>query len=106
VYLYEGFNVSPDDEGGAGPVPKMSAMVNFDKAISRFAYSFGYVPFGKYTAVFTCEADIDDPDVDDVINFSTTRNVNITSVGVTSLGNNTFRFNGNNGNNGNGNNDD
>lgn len=100
VYLYEGFNVTPDDADGVAPEHTRSAKVNFDNTSGAFTYSFGFVPFGKYTAAFTCEADLDDPESDDVIRFTSTKNVNIASTGVTTLGNNTFRFKGN------GNNDD
>ena len=61
VYLYAGFNVNPDDTDGSDPDPVASALVNFDNATASFKYSFGFVPFGQYTAAFTCEADIDDP---------------------------------------------
>jgi hypothetical protein len=95
VYLYEGFNVTPDDVDGVAPEHVRSAKVNFDSATGSFNYSFGFVPFGKYTAAFTCEADLDDPAADDEISFTRTRNVDITSTGVTTLPGNTFRFQGN-----------
>ncbi len=94
VYLYEGFDVIPDDIDGAvaGPDPKFSTMVDFDEATGSYTYSFGFIPFGEYTAAFTCEADIDDPTADDVINFTTTKNVDITSTGVTTIASKSFRF--------------
>ncbi len=95
VYLYDGFNVTPDDMDGIAPDHTRSAKVNFDNATGKFTYSFGFVPLGQYTAAFTCEADLDNLDADDVIRFSTTKNVNITNTGVTTLASNTFRFNGN-----------
>ena len=103
VYLYDGFGITPDDVGGAGPQPVASAMVKLNSTTGEFEYSFGYVPFGQYTASFTCEADIDDPVSDDVINFSATKNVNVNSTGVITLKRNAFRFKGKNGN---GNDDD
>jgi len=95
VYLYDGFNVTPDDVDGLAPEHARSAKVNFDSATGKFSYSFGYVPFGKYTAAFTCEADLDDPTTDDAIRFASTKNVNIVAAGVTTLVSNTFRFKGN-----------
>ncbi len=91
VYLYEGFNVTPDDIGGTGPEPIRSALVNINNSNGKFEFSFGFVPFGKYTATFTCEADLDKQPTDDVLNFTTTKNVNITSTKAVKLKSNTFR---------------
>ncbi len=77
VYLYEGFNVKPDDMGGTGPEPVASALVKLNYSTGKFEYSFGFVPFGKYTGAFTCAADLDDQATDDAINFTRTKNINI-----------------------------
>ena len=106
VYLYEGFNVTPDDFDGIAPDHTRSAMVSFNKATGKFEFSFGFVPFGKYTAAFTCEADLDDAGTDDAIRFSTTKNVNIANTGVKTLASNTFRFSKSGNVNWNGNDDD
>lgn len=97
VYLYDGKSITPDDidDIDIDPDPVASALINLNKLTGEYEYSFGYVPFGKYTVVFTCEADLDDPMTDDVINFTRTRNVNIKKVGVKTLGKNAFRFNKN-----------
>ena len=99
VYLYEGHDILPDDEGGAGQEPFASALVRMNVDTGAYEYSFGFVPFGDYTAAFTCEADADDPSADDAIRFSTTSNVSITTVSVTLIGKNEFRFNNGKGNN-------
>ena len=91
VYLYEGFNITPDDIGGTGPEPIRSALININNSNGKFEFSFSFVPFGKYTATFTCEADLDDPSTDDVLSFTTTKNVNITSTQTQTLKSNTFR---------------
>jgi len=91
VYLYEGFNITPDDIDGTGPEPIRSALVNFNDSNGEFEFSFGFVPFGKYTATFTCEADLDDQSTDDVLSFTTTKNVNITNTQTITLKSNTFR---------------
>lgn len=92
VYLYEGKNITPDDIDGIDPEPATSALVKLNNTTGEYVYSFGYVPFGNYTAVFTCEAGLDDPMTNDVINFTITRNVNIKNVGVKTLAKNAFRF--------------
>ena len=91
VYLYEGFNITPDDIDGTGPEPFSSALVKFNSSNGQFEFSFGFVPFGKYTETFTCEADLDKQSTDDVISFTTTKNVNITSTKTITLNSNTFR---------------
>ena len=91
VYLYEGFNITPDDIDGTGPEPIRSALVNFNDSNGKFEFSFGFVPFGKYTATFTCEADLDDQSTDDALSFTTTKNINITSTQAITLNSNTFR---------------
>jgi len=91
VYLYEGFNVQPDDIDGTGPEPVTSALVKLNRSTGKFEYSFGFVPFGEYTAAFTCEADLEDQATDDALNFSSTKNINITSTQPNILPSNTFR---------------
>lgn len=91
VYLYEGFHVTPDDIDGIGADPVASALINFNRSNGKFEFSFGFVPFGKYTATFTCQADLDDQATDDVLNFTTTKNVDINSTQPELLGPNTFR---------------
>ena len=93
VYLYEGFNVEPDDIDGIDPEPVASALVKLNSATGNYEYSFGFVPFGKYTVVMTCTSDMDDPDDDDddTIDFSTTKNVNINSTTTRILPQSAFR---------------
>jgi len=90
VYLYEGLNIQPDDIGGKGAEPITSALVKLNNLTGNFEYSFGFLPFGKYTAAFTCESDLDDQSTDDALNFSKTKNINITSTMPKILSSNTF----------------
>ncbi len=91
VYLYQGNKVNPDDIGGTGTEPVTSALVKLNNLTGNFEYSFGFVPFGKYTVAFTCEADMDNPSTDDAVSFSNTKNINITSIMPKFLSPNTFR---------------
>ena len=91
VYLYEGNKVQPDDIGGAGAEPVTSALVKLNNLTGDYEYSFGFIPFGKYTVAFTCEADLDDQSTDDALNFSKTKNININSTRQITLSSNTFR---------------
>ncbi len=91
VYLFEGFDVKPDDVDGIDPEPVASAMVKMNKK-GKFEYEFGFVPFGKYTVAFTCQTDLDDPATDDAIVFSKkTKNVPIDNTKPKTISRNTFR---------------
>jgi hypothetical protein len=68
VYVYEGSGVEPTDVfNNAGPVT--TAIVNMDSE-GVFSYRAAFLVAGDYTAAFTCEADLDDPDTDDEIVFT------------------------------------
>lgn len=77
VYLYEGFNVTPDDVDNIGIEPVASAIPALNNTTGEYEYSFGFVPLGKYTAAFTCFAELDDPATDDAITFGKTKNINL-----------------------------
>ncbi|MBT8128571.1 MAG: DUF4382 domain-containing protein [Gammaproteobacteria bacterium] len=91
VYLYEGFNVEPDDIDGLDPEPVASALVKMNGTTGNYEYSFGFVPFGKYTLVMTCSSDIDDPEDDDTLDFTTTKNINLTNSTAKILPQSAFR---------------
>ena len=90
VYLYEGNKVKPDDIGGTGAEPVTSALVKLNNLTGNYEFSFGFVPFGKYTIAFTCEANLDDQSTDDAINFSKAKNININNTRPVILSPNTF----------------
>ena len=92
VYLYKGVNVIPDDIDGNEPEPVMSTLVKLNDSTGKYEYRFEFVPQGKYTAVFSCEANLDDPKTDDDINFSSTKKVNLTKKNTKTLGRNAFVF--------------
>ena len=89
IYLYEGSNIKPDDIDGIDPEPIDSALLTLNNTTGFYDYSFGFVPLGMYTAVYTCEADLDDANNDDDIYFSNTKNVNL--VTNRTLSTDTFR---------------
>jgi len=80
IYLYDGFNITPDDIDNFEPEPVASALVTLNNATGIYEYSFGFIPFGDYTAAFTCQADLDDPASNDIITFGTPQNVTLTST--------------------------
>ena len=92
VYLYKDFHVVPDDIDKVEPEPFKSALVKLNSSTGTYDYNFDLVPYGKYTIVFSCQADLEDPKSDDAIKFSSTKNVNITNNVTKTLASNTFRF--------------
>lgn len=80
VYLYSGLNVTPDDVDNIDPEPVASAIPALNKLTGIFEYDFGFIPLGEYTAAFTCEADLDDPAIDDAIMFSRGMNINLANT--------------------------
>ena len=75
VYLYNNLNTTPDDVGNFGFEPVASSLVSMNKTTGIYEYGFGFLPLGKYTAAFTCQADLDDPITNDDIVFSRPVNV-------------------------------
>jgi len=77
IYLYDGFKVTPDDVDNIGPDPIASALLTLNNTTGEYEYSFGFIPLGKYTAAFTCQANLDNPAIDDNIAFSNTKNIQL-----------------------------
>ncbi|MBT8118147.1 MAG: DUF4382 domain-containing protein [Gammaproteobacteria bacterium] len=80
IYLYKELNVTPDDVGSFGSEPVSSALVAMNNISGVYEYEFGFIPLGKYTLAFTCQADLDDPMNDDAIVFSKPVNLNLASM--------------------------
>ncbi|HYJ42365.1 MAG TPA: DUF4382 domain-containing protein, partial [Steroidobacteraceae bacterium] len=78
VYLYSGADGLPDDIGSATP-PLASTAVNLDNTTGVYRFKFAFMPAGANTIAFTCAADEDAADVDDVIAFSAPINVTVTA---------------------------
>ncbi len=77
VYLFAGHNASPNDEGSASPNPVSTAQIKLNGASGQYEYEIGFIDRGSYTAAFTCDADNDNPAIDDVIVFLDSANVTI-----------------------------
>lgn len=67
VYLFDDSATPIDDEGSANP-PQTSAMVTTDEN-NNLVYALGYILPGDYRLGLTCQADNDDPETDDDIEF-------------------------------------
>lgn len=67
VYVYSG-RVTPDDIGGSGPQPLTSSRVFIDTN-GDYVYAASFLPEAEYTAALSCDADADDPERNDAIDF-------------------------------------
>ncbi|AOE48931.1 DUF4382 domain-containing protein [Kangiella sediminilitoris] len=75
VYLFDGADAETDDVDANEPEPITTGLVEVNNN-GDYVYEIGFVVAGEYTLGFTCEAANDDPETDDVINF-TTQNVTV-----------------------------
>ncbi len=82
VYVFDGLNAVPDDIDLIAPDPVTSAMVTTD-VNGDYVYRASFLSPGDYTVAFTCQADDDDPEEDDVISFLEQANAVVTAGQVT-----------------------
>lgn len=75
AYVFEGKDQDPDDVGGLG-APYNTGLV-FQSGANTWEYAVGTLRRGEYTVAITCEADQDDPESNDDIEFLEQRNVTI-----------------------------
>ncbi len=82
VYIYSGWNAVPGDIGSStGPLTSATINVVRDGSGYHYPYRAAFLEAGNYTVAYTCEANKDDPAVDDDITFLRTANVTV-SAGV------------------------
>lgn len=75
VYVYAG-ETTPDDIGGNGAQPLTSSNVVADGS-GDFRYTAAFLPEGRYTLALTCEADEDDPDESESLDFVATEHADV-----------------------------
>ncbi len=81
VYVFAGAGITPDDVDGIVPEPVSTALVS-----DTLEYAVGFLNEGDYTVAFTCEADKDNNETDDMINFIGTDTVPV-AAGTTNTHN-------------------
>jgi hypothetical protein len=79
VYVYAGDNIIPDDVDGIEPDPIKTSFLS-----NSFQYAVGFLDAGVYTISFTCEANNDNNETDDVITFIGTDSVTV-NAGETTI---------------------
>jgi len=78
VYLFVNANAVADDIYNQPGDPISSAIVALNND-GNYAYTLGFIPEGVYTISFTCQSDLDNPETDDVIDFTGTSNITLTA---------------------------
>lgn len=90
VYLYEGSDVTPGDYFRSDSVvnlhqPVASAAVAYSATDEAYAYAIYHLAPGTYTAAWTCQADAEQPEVDDGLVFQDAGTVTISSGDTATL---------------------
>jgi len=79
VYLFTNSDVTPDDIDKQAENPLSTALVTLNGSTGKYEYTLGFIPEGNYTISFTCQAENDDPEKSDSINFTGTSNISLTA---------------------------
>lgn len=77
AYIYEGTDVVPDDIGGAGVQPLITASFVADEDGTKSTYKVDYIDYGDYTVAFTCNGESDSAESDDDLVFVQSLNVTV-----------------------------
>ncbi|MEA5445695.1 DUF4382 domain-containing protein [Gammaproteobacteria bacterium AB-CW1] len=78
VYVYTGHDAEAGSEGSDNP-PLTSALVALNDDSGEFEYTVGFLEEADYSAAFTCEADQDDPEEGNDIEFLQKHNSSVTA---------------------------
>ena len=79
VYLYSGNKVTPDDidqvNNNVGPFA--TTTINYDVTRNEYVYTAAFLPAGDYTIAVTCNADAENLNTSDNLQFFDIRNVTV-----------------------------
>jgi hypothetical protein len=87
AYVFSGAGTNFQDIQDNSGDPLATGIVERDVVSGAFEFVVGFLPRGNYTAVFTCDAELDDPELDDELRmfFSDPINVEIGANAVTEI---------------------
>lgn len=77
VYVFENLGITPDDIDGLDAEPITTAPVKFDAATGQYIYQAAFLNAGDYTLALTYQAEDDDPETDDKIEFENSVQVTV-----------------------------
>ena len=80
VYVYSGLNAVTDDINDLSTTnnePITTTPIKYDSASGLYTYEAAFLPQDDYTVAFTCNADLDDNEADDVLPFFHVQNTSV-----------------------------
>ena len=77
AYIYEGADVVPEDIGGAGVQPLITASFVANQDGTKSTYQVDYIGYGDYTVAFTCNGESETAESDDNLVFVQSTNVTV-----------------------------
>ena len=79
AYIFVGHNVTPDDidQDGSSPEPLATASIAWDPLQGSYLFEAAFLPPGNYTVALTCNADGEDLDANDDLQFFDVRNATV-----------------------------
>lgn len=84
VYAFTGSGVTPADYDGQSNLVD-AANVELDTGTGEYRYELHFLEKGPYTLALTCEADADDPSLDDAITFESSADVTVNAGSTATL---------------------
>lgn len=87
VYVFRGSSVDIQDIQDNADDPYATATVDYNNISDQWEFAVGFLPVGNYTAVFTCNAVLDNPQTDDEseLDFSIAQTIDVQLSGTDSL---------------------
>jgi hypothetical protein len=80
VYVFSGSGANFQDIQDNAGDPLATALVEPASSFNENEFIVGFLPQGNYTAVFTCDADFDDPELDDGLNMVFSEGIDVEIV--------------------------
>lgn len=77
IYVFNGADAELDDIDNQLPEPVTTALLSLNPGTGDYDYEVGFLPEGEYTVAYTCMAEQDDPEADDLIVFSQVSNASV-----------------------------
>ena len=88
VYIYSGAGAATDDinqSSNSNNDPFATTTIAYDASIGGYLYEAAFLPEGDYTIAFTCNADVEDLDATENLQFFDIQNVNVIANNTTFL---------------------
>jgi len=87
VYVYSGHNITPDDidQQANNVEPVATTTVSYDASLDKYVYTVAFLPAGDYTLAVTCNADLENLNTNNNLQFFNIEDVTILANDTTFL---------------------